>query len=128
MATPTMTRTVLIVEDSPTELAMVSDCVRDAGYQVLAVGGGIVARACVEAHPIDLIILDLILPDVSGYDIIRDLRFHKHTQAIPIVMLTHLDSPPEEWYGIRLGADAYLKKPLRPQALLDEIRRLAPLA
>ncbi|SRR5579884_1202212 len=128
MAIPTKTRTVLIVEDSPTELAMVSDCVRAAGYQVVAVGSGVVAKACVETHPIDLIILDLILPDVSGYDLYRDLRSDKRTSAIPIVMLTHLDSIPAEWYGYRLGAAAYLKKPLRPHLLLEEIRRLAPLA
>ena len=125
MATSTMTRTVLIIEDSPTELAIVSDCVRDAGYHVLAAGGGIVARTCIATQPIDLIILDLILPDVSGYDFIRT---HKRTSAIPVVVLTCLDSIPAEWYGIQLGVDAYLKNPPCPQDLLNEIRRLAPLA
>ncbi|HKD77523.1 MAG TPA: response regulator [Ktedonobacterales bacterium] len=128
MATPTMTRTVLIIDDSPTELAIVSDCVRAAGYHVLAVGGGIMAREYVEAHAIDLIILDLILPDISGYSFIRGLHAHNRTSAIPIVVLTSLNSVPQEWYGMQLGVAAYLKKPLCPQDLLTEIRRLVPLA
>jgi DNA-binding response OmpR family regulator len=120
-------RTVLVIEDSPTESAMVSDCLRQAGYHVLAAVSGIAAKECIATNEIDVIILDLILPDMNGYDLYRTLQLDARTNQIPIVILTQRDSVPEEYYGRMLGAAAYLKKPFRPSALLEEIRRLAPL-
>lgn len=122
-----MTRTVLVVEDSPTELAMVSDCLREAGYQVLRANGGTEAQKQIDHGPIDLIILDLILPDINGYDLFRALQRDDRTKATPVVMLTQRISMPEEYYGRTLGAAAYLKKPFRADLLLNEAKRLAPL-
>ena len=121
-------RTVMVVEDSPTELAMVSDCLRNAGYHVLPAGNGKEAQTQLNQGPIDLIVLDLILPDVNGYDLFRSLQSDARTQATPIVMLTQRISMPEEYYGRTLGAAAYLKKPFRPDMLLNEAKRLAPLS
>src|SRR5271165_7063852 len=67
-------RTVLVIEDSPTERAMVRDCLQDAGYAVLEAGDGAEAHARLAAAPFDAIILDLILPDVNGYDLFRELQ------------------------------------------------------
>jgi len=122
-----MKRTILVVEDSPTELAIVSDCLREAGYEVLVAGGGIEAKDQLESNSIDLIILDLILPDMNGYDLYRSFRLDSRTSATPIVMLTQRDSMPEEYYGRMIGADAYLKKPFKANILLDELRRLIPV-
>lgn len=120
-------RTVLVVEDSATELAMVSDCLRNAGYLVLPANGGKAAQDQLNHGPIDLIVLDLILPDINGYDLFRSLQSDARTKATPIVMLTQRVTMPEEYYGRTLGAAAYLKKPFRPDALLNEANRLAPL-
>jgi DNA-binding response OmpR family regulator len=122
-----MARTVLVVEDSPTELALVSDCLHDAGYQVLRAGDGTEAQKHIDQGPIDLIILDLILPDINGYDLFRALQRDDRTKATPVVMLTKRISMPEEYYGRTLGAAAYLKKPFRADLLLNEAKRLAPL-
>jgi len=122
-----MTRNVLVVEDSPTELAMVSDCLRNAGYQVLAAGDGATAQAQANASQLDLIVLDLILPDINGYDLFRSFQRDERTKATPVVMLTQRVTMPEEYYGRTLGAAAYLKKPFRPELLLSEAARLAPL-
>ena len=124
---PSSFRTVLVVEDSPTELAMVSDCLLQAGYRVLSAASGIEARERLSTEVIDVIILDLILPDMNGYDLYRTLRLDERTNTIPIIMLTQRVSLPEEYYGRMLGAAAYLKKPFHPALLLEEIRRLAPL-
>lgn len=120
--------TVLVIEDSPTESAMVSDCLQQAGYHVLSAVSGIAAKERIAANEIAVIILDLILPDMNGYDLYRMLRLDARTSHIPIVILTQRDSVPEEFYGRMLGAAAYLKKPFHPGALLAEVRRLAPLA
>jgi DNA-binding response OmpR family regulator len=120
-------RTVLVVEDSPTELAMVSDCLRNAGYQVLPANDGTAAKAQMGVSPLDLIVLDLILPDMNGYDLFRTFQGDDRTKATPVVMLTRRITMPEEYYGRMLGAAAYLKKPFRPDLLLQEANRLAPL-
>jgi twitching motility two-component system response regulator PilH len=121
-------RTVLIIEDSPTERAMVRDCLQGAGYTVLEAGDGAEAHARLAAAPFAAIVLDLILPDVNGYDLFRELQADTRTQATPVVMLTRRITMPEEYYGRTLGAAAYLKKPFQPAALLDEMQRLAPLS
>ncbi len=121
------TRTVLLVEDSPTELAMVGDCLRGAGYAVLPAADGAQAHAQMARGPIDLIVMDLILPDINGYDLFRTFQRDERTSATPVVMLTQRVSMPEEYYGRTLGAAAYLKKPFDAERLLHEARRLAPL-
>lgn len=119
-------RTILVVEDSPTELTIVQDCLRSAGYRVLPALDGAAARDQAQREVIDLIVLDLILPDMNGYDLYRFFQTNQRTQATPVVMLTRRISQPEEIYGKMLGAAAYLKKPLQPDLLLSEAQRLAP--
>lgn len=121
------TRTILVIEDSPTELAMVSDCLRGAGYAVLPAADGAQAQSQMAHGPIDLIVMDLILPDINGYDLFREFQRDERTKATPVVMLTQRVSMPEEYYGRTLGAAAYLKKPFRADLLLNEAHRLAPL-
>jgi twitching motility two-component system response regulator PilH len=123
----TTMRTILLVEDSLTELAMVGDCLRGAGYAVLTAADGAQAQAQMDHGPIDLIVMDLILPDINGYDLFRAFQRDTRTGATPVVMLTQRVSMPEEYYGRTLGAAAYLKKPFRADLLLHEAHRLAPL-
>jgi len=120
-------RTILVVEDSPTELAMVCDCLRGAGYAVLPAADGTQAQAQMASGPIDLIVMDLILPDMNGYDLFRTFQRDERTKAVPVVMLTQRVSMPEEYYGRTLGAAAYLKKPFQADLLLQEAQRFAPL-
>jgi twitching motility two-component system response regulator PilH len=127
-AAPNGRKTVLIVEDSPTEQAMIADCLHDAGYSVVLAGDGDEVAEKMRSVAIDLVVLDLILPRVNGYEVCRALRNDIHTQHIPILMLTQRSSAPEEFYGRRLGANAYLKKPLKPDLLLSEIQRLTGVA
>jgi DNA-binding response OmpR family regulator len=120
-------RTILVVEDSPTELAMVCDCLHGVGYAVLPAADGAQAQAQMASGPIDLIVMDLILPDMNGYDLFRTFQRDERTKAVPVVMLTQRVSMPEEYYGRTLGAAAYLKKPFQPDLLLHEAQRFAPL-
>ncbi len=121
-------RTVLVVEDSPTEQAMIADCLYEAGYSVVLASDGDEVGEKIRSIAIDLVVLDLILPRVNGYEVCRSLRNNTQTQHIPIVMLTQRNSAPEEFYGRRLGAHGYLKKPLNPDLLLAEIHRLVGTA
>ncbi len=116
--------TVLVIEDSPTELAIVVDCLQAAGYEVLAATDGAAAQHRVQDAEINLIVMDLILPDMNGYDLYRFFQADQRTRSIPIVMLTQRVSAVEEQYGLMLGAAAYLKKPMQPRQLLEEAQRL----
>jgi DNA-binding response OmpR family regulator len=122
-----MGRTILIIEDSPTELAIVSDSLRAAGYTIQQAASGNEAKECLEQGPIDAIVLDLILPDMNGYDLYRYFQQDERSSKVPIVILTSRTSMPEEYYGRMLGAAAYLKKPFQPLLLLSELQRLVPL-
>jgi twitching motility two-component system response regulator PilH len=117
-------RTVLVVEDSPTEQMMIADYLREAGYSVLVAGDGDEVGEKMRSIAIDLVVLDLILPRVNGYEVCRNLRSNPSTQQIPILMLTQRSSAPEEFYGRRLGANGYLKKPVNPELLVSEVNRL----
>jgi DNA-binding response OmpR family regulator len=125
---PNGRKTVLIVEDSPTEQAMIADCLHEAGYSVVLAGDGDEVNEKVRSVAIDLVVLDLILPRVNGYEVCRALRNDRSTEHIPILMLTQRSSAPEEFYGRRLGANAYLKKPFKADLLLAEVHRLTGLA
>ncbi len=116
--------TVLVIEDSPTELAIVVDCLQAAGYAVLSATDGAAAQHQVRDAEINLIVMDLILPDMNGYDLYRFFQADQRTRSIPIVMLTQRVSAVEEQYGRMLGAAAYLKKPMQPRQLLEEAQRL----
>src|SRR5579885_457726 len=107
---------------------MSADYLREAGYSVLVAGDGDEVGEKMRSIAIDLVVLDLILPRVNGYEVCRNLRNNPSTQQIPILMLTQRSSAPEEFYGRRLGANAYLKKPLKPDLLLSEIQRLTGTA
>ncbi len=121
---PTGRKTVLVVEDSLTEQAIIADCLQEAGYSVVLAGDGDEVGEKMRSVAIDLVVLDLILPRVNGYEVCRALRNDSRTRHIPILMLTQRSSAPEEFYGRRLGANAYLKKPFKPDLFLAEVHRL----
>jgi len=116
--------TILVVEDSPTEQAIIGDCLRAAGFTVATLSDGIAVNDYLCAHPADLLILDLILPRTSGFAVCRAVRNDPRTRHMPIIMLTQRTTAPDEFYGRHVGADSYIKKPFRCQALIGEIDHL----
>ena len=114
---------VLVVEDDPDQAALANLRVSMAGYAVR------VARSCKElvaqmrarALP-DLILLDAMLPDGSGFDVLRNIRRHAKLALLPVVMLTALTDRQEVRRGLGLGADGYITKPYSKNVLTDTIR------
>jgi DNA-binding response OmpR family regulator len=121
---PERAATVLVIEDSPTEQAIIGDCLRAAGFTVITLGDGIGVSAYLREHPTDLLLLDVILPRTSGFAVCREVRNDPRSRDIPIVMLTQRTTAPDEFYGRHVGADRYIKKPVRCQTLVDEVSRL----
>lgn len=103
--------TLLIVEDDADVAEMVTAYFRVQGYEVFAVNWGEDAiQACRNNHP-DLIILDIRLPDIDGFEVARRLRSNQRTQDIPIIFLTEKRERADRMQGLELGADDYMTKP-----------------
>ncbi|HWE36578.1 MAG TPA: response regulator [Isosphaeraceae bacterium] len=111
----------LVVEDDKDHAELTARLVRSSGLEpvVAATGAEALRRAAAEAPA--LIILDLMLPDLDGFDVCRALRADPRTLATPIVMLTGLDADESRRRGFRVGANAYLTKPVQAQALREAI-------
>lgn len=116
--------TVLIIDDSPTEAEVVRNMLSSEGYEVLwadAAEKGI--RMALEHMP-DVILMDVVMPGMSGFQATRKLTRNPQTKDIPILMLTTKDQETDKIWGLRNGASRYMVKPPEREELLAEIREL----
>lgn len=111
--------TILVVDDEPTVTEVVSIYLKRAGYQVIVAADGESALEILESRPPDLVVLDLMLPDVDGLEITRWLRARGDT---PIIMLTARREEVDRILGLELGADDYVVKPFSPQELVSRVK------
>jgi putative two-component system response regulator len=113
--------TVLIVDDSPANLSLLGGLLH-THYTVKAVNHGAKALKIASLEQPDLILLDIMMPDISGYDVCRQLKAEKHTQHIPIIFLTSKTEVESEEIGMSLGAVDYITRPINPDILLSRVR------
>ena len=112
---------VLVVEDERDIAALVAYHLTREGYRVRTVGsGGDAMDAILNERP-DLVVLDLMLPEMSGYEILNEIRRRPELEDVPVVVLTALREESERIRGLELGADDYLTKPFSPQELVLRI-------
>ena len=117
-----MTSEITIVEDDPTVLVAVGDYLRAAGFNVTQIADGRRAKVALANDSADLIVLDRMLPGVSGDELCRQIRTNR--PHIPILMLTALDSTEDRIHGLESGADDYLPKPFSLRELQLRIEAL----
>ena len=110
---------ILVVEDEPSIREVLSLYLRRAGYQVTVVGDGREALDTLSSQTPDLVVLDLMLPEVSGLEVTRWLRERGDT---PIIMLTARREEQDRIAGLEMGADDYVVKPFSPQELVSRVR------
>jgi len=110
---------VLVVDDDPTVSEVVSRYLDHAGYRVDVLGDGALALAAALADPPDLVVLDLMLPGLSGLDFFTALRA---VAPVPVVMLTALGDENDRLTGLELGADDYVTKPFSPRELVLRVQ------
>lgn len=116
--------TVLLVEDSLTETEVLTRYLRQAGLKVVSVTSGEEAHIKLQGSKPDLVILDVILPGQSGFELCRQLKSDSSTKAIPIVICSTKGTDADKLWGSMLGADAYLPKPVNQQQLIQTIQQL----
>lgn len=115
--------TLLIVEDDPDISSLLRDIFTMAGFQVTAALSGAAALDALRDQSVDLVVLDVMLPDMSGYEVCEQIRA-EFAESVPIVMLTALTQPDNVTNGLQVGADDYVKKPFAPDELLLRVRHL----
>lgn len=115
--------TVLVVEDDPGTSMVIVKALKTYGYlpRVAHDRAGIIAALAQPPLP-DLILLDVMLPDINGFDVLNRIRRHAAVQSVPVIMLTSLSETTDIARGLSLGADAYLTKPVLPSTLLDAVQ------
>jgi len=114
-----MARTILVVEDEPTLRETLAEALETDGFHVITAADGREALTRFRADRPDLVLLDLMLPELSGVEVCRILRAES---ATPIIMLTAKDSELDKVVGLELGADDYVTKPFSPKVLVARIR------
>ena len=116
-----MSRAVLIVEDHEDENAMLAEMVKRRGFKVVQTYTGKDGVAKAKECPPDLLLLDLMLPDIDGFEVCESLRSHRETNLIPIVMATARTGAEHRIHGFRVGANAYVMKPFTREQIYDAI-------
>ncbi len=110
---------ILIVDDEQELAELLAVYLRNSGYRVTLCGDGACALRCVKQERVDLAILDVMLPDMSGFDICRTIR---EEHFFPIIMLTAKIEDNDKIYGLTLGADDYITKPFNPLEVVARVR------
>lgn len=125
-----MSTTILIVEDEAAIQELIAVNLNLAGYEVIRAANAEQARASISTQLPDLVLLDWMLPGMSGAALARQLRRTERTQQLPIIMLTAKGTEEDKVHGLEIGADDYVTKPFSPKELLARIkavlRRRAP--
>ncbi|MGO0061259.1 response regulator transcription factor [Brevibacillus fluminis] len=116
-----MSSTILIVDDEPKIVEVLTLYLKADGYHVIPASTGQQAVECAESYPIGLIVLDLMLPDMSGEEVCRKIRGFSR---VPILMLTAKSTEADRVAGLSIGADDYLVKPFSPRELTARVRAI----
>jgi two-component system response regulator VicR len=120
-----LNRKVVYIEDDAEMIDLVSLIVARRGYQVIGAHGGREGLETVQATLPDLILLDLMMPDLDGWDVYQQLKGQESTSNIPVIVITAKSQEIDRVLGLHIAkVDDYISKPFRPQELLDSMDRV----
>ena len=117
-----MARKALVVEDEPDTGQLLAEHLRRWGFEPTVLTEGAPAISWTHLHQPDLILLDLMLPDLDGYDICENLKLDRQTNLVPIIMVTCRDQPQDKIHGLQVGANQYLTKPFTAEQLENAVQ------
>lgn len=115
---------ILVVDDEPDIIALVAYHLARAGYRVSTASTGMEALQAAREEQPALVVLDLMLPELSGFEVLERMRGERSLAEIPVLMLTARRDEPDRVQGLSLGADDYLVKPFSPQELVLRVRNI----
>ncbi len=115
---------LLIVDDSPTEIHVLSKALKSGGYEVVVSNDGETGIATAKSELPDVILMDVVMPGLNGFQATRKLSRDAATKHIPVLLVTTKDQETDREWGMRQGAKGYLVKPVDQAELLDKIQTL----
>jgi len=119
-----MSEHILVVDDVAQNLRLLSDLLSARGYRTTTAASGEEALASIAADPPDLVLLDVMMPGMNGYDVCRAIRADPACAVLPVVLVTALDPEQERVKGLNAGADDFLSKPINQAELMARVRSL----
>src|SRR5258708_15107691 len=126
-STPVMSHRILVADDDASSRTLLVDILEGEGHQVLVAADGHEALKIFHENLIDLALLDVMMPGQTGFSICRQVKGHRETRLIPVVLVTGLASVSDRVLGIEVGADDFLSKPIRREELMARVRSLLRL-
>ena len=121
-----MAAKILVIEDNPDNLELVCYLLRAFGHQPVAAASGHSGLASAERERPDLILCDLQLPDIDGYEVARRLRNHPELKSVPVVAVTAFAMPADRERVLASGFDGYIAKPIAPEQFVPQIEAFLP--
>ena len=115
---------VLVVEDSIAQREMIIDLLRSSGLTVVSASSGPEALEQIQVHCPDLVVLDIVMPKMNGYEVCRRLKADPKTKNVPVVMCSSKSEEFDRYWGMKQGADAYIAKPFQPVELIGTVKQL----
>jgi DNA-binding response OmpR family regulator len=115
---------ILIVEDSPTQAAQIKHLLESYTFQVNVAKDGKEAWNWLSEHKPDLVISDIVMPEMTGYELCEKIKSEERTENIPVILLTALSDPDEVIDGLSCGADSFITKPYNKEYLISNIRKI----
>ena len=115
---------ILVIDDTPQNVTLLEDVLTSKGYVVITASCGEEGLQAINQHSPDLILLDIMMPDMDGYEVCHKIREMEGQKLTPVVMITALDGTEERVKGIQAGADDFLTKPISIHELLARVRSL----
>ncbi|QDZ39529.1 response regulator [Euhalothece natronophila Z-M001] len=118
--------TVLVVEDSATQRQMISDLLKESGLNasVVSVADGVEALEQIKNKCPDIVVLDIVMPRMNGYEVCREIKTDPKTENLPVIMCSSKGEEFDKYWGMKQGADAYIAKPFEPSELIGTIKQL----
>lgn len=113
----------LIAEDDPNIRTMLALSLGFEGYEVISVGDGTSAIEAIDREPVDLVVLDVMMPGKNGYEVVEHIRRESNLDT-PVIMVTAKTGDEDLWEGWRAGVDSYITKPYDVELLLSEMERV----
>jgi twitching motility two-component system response regulator PilH len=115
---------ILVVDDSPTELKVISQALESGGYDVVTAKDGEEALKMVSKEPVNLIVLDVIMPKMNGFQVCRQIKSSDQYKGIKVILLTSKSQDSDKFWGKKQGADLYMTKPFEIDTLIKNVANM----